>query len=188
MQYGASNLASQTLGFACFDTVIGTLAIAWGPAGITGSQLPERDAVAMRLRMQRRFPGVAELPPNDEAQDVVTGLQALMRGERVDLSGVRLDMRGVPDAQQRIYALARELQPGQTATYGELAQRLGDPALARLVGQAMGDNRFAPIMPCHRVVGAHGATGGFSSPGGVHTKLQMLAIEGAAPNGQPSLF
>lgn len=106
----------------------------------------------------------------------------------MDLSTVRLDMTGVPDFQQRIYALARQLQPGQTTTYGELARQVGDPDAARAVGQAMASNRFAPIVPCHRVLAANGATGGFSARGGVHTKLQMLAIERAAPNGQPSLF
>jgi methylated-DNA-[protein]-cysteine S-methyltransferase len=59
--------------------------------------------------------------------------------------------------------------------------------LARAVGQAMGENPTPVIMPCHRVLAASGKTGGFSAPGGVVTKLRLLTIEGAQPNG-PTLF
>jgi methylated-DNA-[protein]-cysteine S-methyltransferase len=72
-------------------------------------------------------------------------------------------------------------------TYGEIAERLGDKTLARAVGQAMGENPTPVIMPCHRVLAAGGKTGGFSASGGVVTKLRLLTIEGAQPNG-PTLF
>jgi methylated-DNA-[protein]-cysteine S-methyltransferase len=72
-------------------------------------------------------------------------------------------------------------------TYGEVASRLGDPLLARDVGKAMGENPTPIVMPCHRVLAAGGKTGGFSAPGGVITKLQLLTIEGAQPGG-PTLF
>ena len=64
-------------------------------------------------------------------------------------------------------------------TYGDIAKRLGDPGSARAVGQALGRNPFAVIVPCHRVVAAGGKTGGFSAGGGTATKLKLLAIEGA---------
>ena len=178
----------MTRGIAIFETNIGPCAIAWGEQGILGSQLPERDAAATLARLHQRFPQLLEALPPAEVAAVLAEVQALLRGEQVDLSSVRLDMTGVPEFHQRIYALVRQLQPGQTTTYGELARQVGEPGAARAVGQAMGSNRFAPIVPCHRVLAANGATGGFSARGGVHTKLQMLAIERAAPNGQPSLF
>jgi methylated-DNA-[protein]-cysteine S-methyltransferase len=77
--------------------------------------------------------------------------------------------------------------PGATITYGEIAERLGDRLLARDVGRAMGENPTPVIMPCHRVLAAGGKTGGFSASGGVVTKLRLLSIEGAQPNG-PTLF
>ncbi|MGH6666165.1 MAG: methylated-DNA--[protein]-cysteine S-methyltransferase, partial [Pseudolabrys sp.] len=76
---------------------------------------------------------------------------------------------------------------GQTITYGEIAERLGDKTLARDVGQALGDNPCPLVMPCHRVLAAGGKPGGFSASGGVLTKLRLLTIEGAQPNG-PTLF
>ncbi len=175
-------------GYACFDTALGTCGIAWGREGLLGVQLPEFDASATRVRMQRRFPHLAEAPPPTEVLQAIAGVQGLLRGERVDLRSIRLDMSGVPEFHQRTYALARCLAVGETITYGEMARRLGQPGAARAVGQAMGSNPFAPVVPCHRVLAAGGRSGGFSAPGGAHTKLRMLAIEGAAPNGQPSLF
>ena len=65
-------------------------------------------------------------------------------------------------------------------TYGEIAKRLGVPHESREVGQAMGKNPIAIIMPCHRVLGADGKMGGFSANGGVATKRRILEIEGAA--------
>ena len=85
-------------------------------------------------------------------------------------------------------AAARAIPPGQTRTYGDIAQELGDPGLARAVGQAMGHNPFAPVVPCHRVLAAGLKPGGFSASGGALTKLRMLAIEGARPSGTASLF
>jgi methylated-DNA-[protein]-cysteine S-methyltransferase len=86
----------------------------------------------------------------------------------------------MPDSYRRIYAIVRTIPAGATLTYGEVATRLGEPGAARLVGQAMGANPCPIIMPCHRVLAAGGDTGGFSAPGGVATKLRLLAIEGAA--------
>jgi methylated-DNA-[protein]-cysteine S-methyltransferase len=73
-------------------------------------------------------------------------------------------------------------------TYGEIAARLSERWLAREVGQALGQNPFAIVVPCHRVVAAGGKTGGFSARGGVNTKLRMLAIEGAPAPGLLPLF
>ena len=75
--------------------------------------------------------------------------------------------------------MARTIPPGQTMTYGEIAKRLGVPHESREVGQALGRNPFAIIVPCHRVLAADGKMGGFSANGGVATKRRMLAIEGA---------
>jgi methylated-DNA-[protein]-cysteine S-methyltransferase len=89
-----------------------------------------------------------------------------------------LDMAEVPEFHRRVYAVARTIPSGTTWSYGQLAARSGAPGLAREVGQALGQNPFAIVVPCHRVVAAGGRTGGFSARGGVTTKLRLLAIEG----------
>jgi methylated-DNA-[protein]-cysteine S-methyltransferase len=97
-------------------------------------------------------------------------------------------MQGVPEFNRRVYELARAIPPGSTRTYGALATQLGDPKLAREVGQALGLNPFPIVIPCHRVVAANGRVGGFSAPGGQHTKLRLLALEHTSPNGTLPLF
>ena len=109
----------------------------------------------------------------------MAGIQALLRGEARDLQALQLNMARVTPFQRQVYALARTIAPGRTRTYGELAAELGDPRLARAVGQALGHNPFAPVVPCHRVLAAGDRPGGFSAHGGADTKRRLLTIEGA---------
>ncbi len=178
----------DTLGLCLFDTSIGWCALAWSAQGLTGVQLPERDQAATRARMRRRFPGVPECEPPSEVREAVARIEAALRGEPDDLRSIRLDESGLGEFARRLYALLRELPYGATTTYGELARRLGEPGAARAVGRALGDNPFAPVVPCHRVLAAGARPGGFSAAGGVGTKLRMLAIERAHFGGQPGLF
>jgi methylated-DNA-[protein]-cysteine S-methyltransferase len=121
-------------------------------------------------------------------QRAIDRIVALLRGAADDLADIALDLDGIAEFNARVYAVARTIPPGATLTYGDIAGRLGTPGLAREVGQAMGQNPFPPIVPCHRVVAAGGKTGGFSARGGVATKLRMLAIEGAQIDGTLPLF
>ena len=119
------------LHFVLFETAIGACGIVWSPRGITGVQLPEADERATRARVLRRYAGVQEAPPPAEVQRVIDGVVALLRGEPRDLSDVAIDSEGVPVFNTRVYAIARTIPPGQTMTYGEIAERLGDRLLAR---------------------------------------------------------
>ena len=177
-------------GFAVFDTAIGACGLAWGPRGLLGVQLPQDDpgADATRHRMRQRFPALAEAPPPANAQRAIAAVQALLDGTHDDLRHIELDMAGVSDFHRRVYEIARRIPPGRTRTYGEIAAELGDLGLSRAVGQAMGLNPFAPVVPCHRVLAAGNKPGGFSAGGGALTKLKMLDIEGATPNGTLPLF
>jgi methylated-DNA-[protein]-cysteine S-methyltransferase len=171
-------------GFALFETAIGRCGIAWGASGITGVHLPEASAVATRRRMRIRYPEVAESAPPPVVQRAIDRIVTLLRGEATDLTQIALDMARVPAFHQRVYELARSIPPGKTLSYGEVASRIGSPGAARAVGQALGKNPFAIVVPCHRVLAAGGKPGGFSANGGVDTKLKMLRIEQA----QRSLF
>lgn len=175
-------------GVALFDTAIGRCAIAWGARGVAGVQLPEAREAATRARMLRRFPDAREAPPPPDVQRAIDGIVALLRGEPSDLSTVALDLAGVPPFDRRVYEVARTIAPGATLTYGDIAARLGAPDEARAVGHALGQNPFAIIVPCHRVLAASGKPGGFSAHGGITTKLRLLSIEGASTSDQPTLF
>jgi methylated-DNA-[protein]-cysteine S-methyltransferase len=175
-------------GFTLFDTPIGACGIVWGARGILGLQLPEVDEARARKRLRRRFPDATEAAPPPEVRRAIERIVALLSGENTDLSDVALDLERITPFQKQVYAITRKIPPGKTLTYGEIAERLGDKLLARDVGESMGKNPFPIVVPCHRVVAANGKPGGFSARGGVDTKLKMLAIEGAAVGGQPSLF
>ncbi len=166
-------------GFTLFETAIGPCGIAWGARGIVGVQLPEADPNATRARLRRRFPGAREAAPASDAQRAIEGIVALLRGEARDLTAIVLDMDRVPPFHRCVYEAARAIRPGATLSYGEIAAQLGEPGAARAVGQALGQNPFPIIVPCHRVLAAGGKTGGFSANGGVATKLKLLALEGA---------
>ena len=172
--------------FALFGTTIGACAILWGPAGVRGVMLPEPDEARTRARLLRRSPGAAEAEPPPQIRAAIDAMTALLAGEPADLSWIELDMAGMDPFHRRACEAAREIAPGRTVTYGQLAARLGEPGAAQAVGQAMGRNPFPIIVPCHRVLAAGGRTGGFSAPGGARTKLKMLEIEGAlAPEALP---
>lgn len=175
--------------YCLFDTPIGACAVAWGGDSIAGVLLPEDDPTHTAPRMRRRFPEAAEAMPPPWVRTVIERLQQLFDGRSRDALGdIPLDMAGVTDFNRRVYEVARTILPGQTLSYGEVAARLGEPGAARAVGQALGHNPFAPIVPCHRVLAAGKRPGGFSAGGGVATKLRMLQIEHAQLGEGPGLF
>jgi methylated-DNA-[protein]-cysteine S-methyltransferase len=182
-----SEQGSRNPGFALFDTSIGRCGIVWSERGIVGVQFPEGSEQATRRRLFRRHPNACETIPPDGVRRTIEDIVALLRGERRDLSGAVLDWGAVPDFNRGVYDVARAIPPGSTLSYGEVAERLGDRNLARDVAQALGQNPFPIVVPCHRVMAAGGKTGGFSAPGGVRTKLRLLSIERAEPGG-PTLF
>lgn len=171
-------------GLLCFDTALGRCALVWSGAGILGSQLPEENARATRERMRQRFPLAQDkqMPP-PFVQQAVLGVQRLLAGQTADhreLLAVPLDDQALPVFERCVLALTRQIPVGATRSYGELAAALGRPGAARAVGRAEGGNPFAPIVPCHRVLGAGGRGVGFSAHGGLQTKQRLLLIEARA--------
>jgi methylated-DNA-[protein]-cysteine S-methyltransferase len=112
----------------------------------------------------------------------------VLAGEPRDLRAVPLDERGLDPFRRAVYAATREIAPGSTRSYGDIARAIGRPDAARDVGAALSRNPFPIIVPCHRVVAASGALTGFSAPGGLETKRRMLELEGAPGHGQQRLF
>ena len=175
-------------GFALFETPLGTCGMAWGPNGIVGLQLPEASAVKTRARVQRRWPEAIEQVPPPGVLRAIDQILTLLADGTTDLADIPIDLAAAPEFHRKVYEVARTIPPGQTLTYGEIAKRLGVPHESREVGQALGRNPVAIIVPCHRVLGADGKMGGFSANGGVATKRRMLEIERASAIGAGPLF
>lgn len=176
-------------GYRLFETAIGDCAIAWEAGRVSGTSLPAdagREATAHRMR--RHFPGFDEQAGPEWVERVIQRIQQLLREGHDDLADVPLDLDVVGEFNRRVYEFARRVPPGRTVTYGEIARALGEPGASRAVGQALGQNPFAPIVPCHRVLAAGAQSGGFSAGGGVATKLRMLQTEKARFTEEPGLF
>lgn len=100
-------------------------------------------------------------------------------GRRTTFS-IRLDVEGTP-FQRKVWNALRTIPFGETRTYGQIAEQIGHPAAVRAVGAANGRNPLSIVAPCHRVIGATGKLTGFA--GGLETKAQLLALEGASVRG-----
>lgn len=174
--------------YAWFDTPIGECAIVWGEGGVRGLMLPAAGRARTLASLRRRHPQAREGAPTPAIAAAIAQLHALFAGQRERLEAIALDMDGVPEFHRRVYDAARRIDPGHTCTYGELSEAMGEPGAARAVGQALGANPFAIIVPCHRVLAAGGRSGGFSAPGGVDTKRRLLEIEQARIGNEPTLF
>jgi methylated-DNA-[protein]-cysteine S-methyltransferase len=159
-----------------FETAIGTCALTWSDRGIT----------SVALLGVKPGPDAEDVPA--PIREAVEDIQALLDGERRDLTHIALDPTGVDDFRQAVYDATRAIPPGEIKTYGEIARAIGDPGAARAVGAALGANPYPIVVPCHRVLAADGSLHGFSAPGGIRTKRKMLEIECAPGFTQAALF
>ncbi len=170
--------------YIVFETALGFSAVAWHDTVITRFQLPSSTAESAERNMLRRLPAAELSTPPREVADVIEAAKRYFQGEKIDFSGVAIDLADQDEFFQQIYAHTRKVGWGQTTTYGALAKEAGAGREgARNVGQAMAKNPVPLLIPCHRVLAAGGKTGGFSAPGGVDTKLRMLTLEGVDPSG-----
>ena len=179
---------ARALGCCLFDTAIGPCGIAWTEDALAAVQLPETTVTGTRERMLRYTGPLPENEPPPFVQAAIARIQRLLEGEYDDLADLPLALDEVPEFHRKVYAITRAIPPGEVLTYGEVARRVGEPGAARAVGQALGRNPFAPVIPCHRVLAAGGRSGGFSAEGGALTKLRMLEIEKARFDDEPGLF
>jgi methylated-DNA-[protein]-cysteine S-methyltransferase len=164
-----------------FETAIGTCGVAWSEVGLAEVLLPRSRSLTAGGNT-----GAGDVPAT--VRDAVSAIVALLEGERPELREIALDERALDDFRRRVYAATREVRPGQTATYGQIARAVGAPGAARAVGAALGQNPYPIVVPCHRVLAADGSLHGFSAPGGITTKRRMLEIEGTPGFTQEALF
>lgn len=156
---------------ATFLTPLGVCAIAWTDAGLTRFLLPDPDRVRN---------GGTESDPPDWVQAIIARVQRHLVGEAQDFADVRYDFSRVPAFVRSVLEATLGVKAGHTASYGEIATAIGQPpAASRAVGSALGSNPWPLLIPCHRILAATGNMTGFSGPGGVATKVKLLALEGA---------
>jgi methylated-DNA-[protein]-cysteine S-methyltransferase len=162
-------------GWALFDTAVGTCGVAWrADDRLALVELPP----AYPGRLSAAVGGAGPAVPPPVVQAGIDAMTAQLTGEPVECV-VPLDLSGVSAFDRAVYEVARAIPYGETRTYGEVAALVGQPGAAQAVGQALGRNPLPIVVPCHRVLAAGGAIGGFSAGGGAATKRAMLEAEGA---------
>lgn len=124
------------------------------PARFAGAEVRDADPLGLQRRLQAYF--------HQRSFDVFDDLPLGAEG---------------PEFHQRVWQLLRQIKPGQTRAYGDLAHDLGLPGAARAVGRANGSNPLAIVVPCHRVIGKDGSLTGYA--GGLERKRWLLVHEGA---------
>lgn len=166
---GASTGAGAGTRHAVVDTSLGGLTVVASGDAITGLYFPHHWYMPPKESLGRRV---------DSHEDALIARAATQVAEYLDGGRTTFDLptRTNGDAfQERVWAMLREIPFGETTTYGALAERLGNKALAQSVGQAVGHNPLSIIVACHRVVGSNGKLTGFA--GGLGRKQRLLEIE-----------
>ena len=170
----------MTLRFYLVETKLGWIGLvlsARGPAGVRlrATTLPR----ASRDDALREVVEMGALEPASEADagDIARRVKALAEGRPVDVLGV-IDWNGVTGFRRAVLEEALRIPPGETRTYGWLAERVGRPRAARAVGRVMATNPLPIVVPCHRVIGSDGSLRGYGA--GLWMKEALLRAEGSA--------
>ena len=156
-----------------FDTEMG-----W--AGIAGSERLIRRLVLPRSSREAALEALHEgnalklVEQEHDFSGQAARIAAYFAGERVRFE-CELDFCGAGDFDRRVWAATQEIAYGDVESYGWIAARIGQPHAARAVGGALGRNPIPVIVPCHRVIHADGALGGFGC--GLEWKIRLLGLE-----------
>jgi O-6-methylguanine DNA methyltransferase len=159
------------------DTPVGLVDLTFSVKGLCGLQMVDAEEDFPFL-VPGLILGAADQKPPDriigEVNDTIDAIQGYFAGLATEFAEIPLDLRGTP-FQLQVWGELQKIPLGRTRSYQELAWRLGKPQAARAVGRACGANPIPLIVPCHRVIAANGALGGFSS--GLERKRWLLLHE-----------
>lgn len=172
-QYRAGGLDAR-IEFAIGQCSLGAILVARSGRGVCAISLGD-DPEALLRELQDRFPR-AELVGGDASfERLVAQVVGLVEAPNIGVD-LPLDVRGTA-FQQRVWQALRQIPPGETASYAQIAQRIGAPKSVRAVAQACASNTLAVAIPCHRVVRSDGALSGYRW--GVERKRELLERESA---------
>ena len=163
--------------FTAWHSPVGKLHIASSDKGLV--QVNLRDEKDFFCELRHSFPDANLVESEEKNQLVIRELEEYFAGERKEFS-VPLHLKGT-EFHQRVWRALCEIPFGKTASYKEIAERIGNPKAIRAVGQANHRNPIPIIIPCHRVIGANGHLTGYG--GGMEMKEKLLVHEGVALNG-----
>lgn len=159
------------------ETPLGHIDLSFSGRGLAALEIVDpEDDISLLIPGLIYSNGEGEPPGEviDWINDALGELHRFFAGELTTFSNIPLDLQGT-SFQIQVWQELRQIPPGETISYQELARRLRKPKAARAVGQACGANPIPLIVPCHRVIAGNGALGGFSS--GLARKKWLLDYE-----------
>ncbi|KWT73883.1 Regulatory protein of adaptative response [Variovorax sp. WDL1] len=164
--------ADTDIRFAIGQCALGAILVARSERGVCAIALGD-DPDALARELQDRFPQARLIGGDPVFEQLVARVVGFVEAPGVGLD-LPLDVRGTA-FQQRVWQALRDIPPGSTASYAEIAERIGSPKAVRAVAQACGANALAVAIPCHRVVRSDGALSGYRW--GVERKSALLKRE-----------
>ena len=155
---------------ALFSTTLGS------PVGDLSLVASDRALIALVWRREAHrnaFESAVDQPEHPVLRETTRQLREYFSGKRRAFD-LELDFRGT-DFQRRVWSTLLTIPYGETRTYGQIAEQVGNPTAVRAVGAANGRNPISIIAPCHRVIGMNGDLTGFG--GGLDAKAYLLTLE-----------
>ena len=166
--------------FAVGQCSLGAVLVACSAKGVCAITLGD-DPEGLVRDLQDRFPKAELIGAEPGFEALVARVVGFVEAPGVGLD-LPLDVRGTA-FQQRVWQALRQIPAGSTASYSEIAERIGEPRAVRAVAQACGANKIAVAIPCHRVVRNDGSIAGYRW--GVERKRALLAAESRTHNDRP---
>ncbi|MGH8762423.1 MAG: bifunctional DNA-binding transcriptional regulator/O6-methylguanine-DNA methyltransferase Ada [Nitrosospira sp.] len=167
--------ADTVIRFAVGECSLGSILVAQSDRGICAIFLDD-DPDKLIRNLQDKFPHANLIGGDDDFEQRVARVVGFIEAPGIGLD-LPLDIRGTM-FQQRVWQALREIPVGQTASYTDIAKRIGSPTAVRAVAQACAANPLAVAIPCHRVVRHDGALSGYRW--GVERKRSLLEKEASA--------
>ncbi len=162
--------------YVIFKTKWGNFGLAGKDNAISRTILPEKTAENAKSQILKEFPD-AKIDKN-LFRNLQKQIIDYFEGKNVDFNNdIEVYLNGIGNFSHKILAACRNIKPGQTITYADLAEKAGFPDAGRAAGNALAKNPIPLIIPCHRVIRADGKLGGFSATGGTTLKKRFLLHE-----------
>lgn len=172
----------KVIKYVIFKTRWGHFGLAGTEDGLCRTQLPgpKHDKIKSLLLKNLPLPNQASINEFDKTffKTLQEQITAYFEGTCINFSrDILLGLDGFSSFGISVLKACRDIEFGQTLTYGQLAKKSGRPGASRAVGSVLAKNPLPLIIPCHRIIRSDGTLGGFSAPGGIAFKKKMLELE-----------
>ncbi|MFP4400911.1 MAG: methylated-DNA--[protein]-cysteine S-methyltransferase [Candidatus Woesearchaeota archaeon] len=165
----------MSINYSIIKTKLGFFGLAFNDNGIIGTVLPKPEKMEVQMELAKMFKNskeeyLVQKKPEPKMEKI---FQNYFSGKKVDLTNLPVDVTGT-DFEKNVWAACLAIPYGEVRSYGWIAEKINRKKASRAVGNALGKNPVAPIVPCHRVIG-NDNLGGYSS--GLSLKRKMLELE-----------